>query len=329
MKNKFILSITIFLFSAVTLFGFIFPSNKTYSYVNPVQTIGENRSITELIYSRNRVELKNKIDSVIFQSSFRNFVLGSVAKISWDMQPRISIDTQFFNTEIFYGKDGSLFPNTVSCVESKLPNINTNKDSQFIFLMVPLKQEIESYKLPNYQRNNICLQNKANLQLLYEGHSEYKYIDLYELFNDKDKSYYEYGDTHWNNYGLNLVLIELLKITNPSEKFNLIDDGYYVENNRVLERLGLIELNKLSPKYKIQPIPKEKSKILILRDSFFNDYYGPKKYLKNYFNVEYLTWGEINNLFDLEFQNYDFVIFESSIDIFFQNRILIFDEKNY
>ena len=120
MKNKFILSITIFLFSAVTLFGFIFPSNKTYSYVNPVQTIGENRSITELIYSRNRIELKNKIDSVIFQSSFRNFVLGSVAKISWDMQPRISIDTQFFNTEIFYGKDGSLFPNTVSCVESSV-----------------------------------------------------------------------------------------------------------------------------------------------------------------------------------------------------------------
>ena len=60
MKSKIILSITIFLLIAVTLFGFIFPSNKTYSYVNPVQTIGENRSIAELIYSRNRVELKIK-----------------------------------------------------------------------------------------------------------------------------------------------------------------------------------------------------------------------------------------------------------------------------
>ena len=45
--------------------------------------------------------------------------------------------------------------------------------------------------------------NKANLQLLYEEIQDTN-IDLHELFNDKDKSYYEYGDTHWNNYGLNL-----------------------------------------------------------------------------------------------------------------------------
>ena len=45
-----------------------------------------------------------------------------------------------------------------------------------------------------------------------------------------DTNYFEFGDTHWNSFGFNLALVELLKITYPEENFEILSDGQYKEN---------------------------------------------------------------------------------------------------
>ena len=51
--------------------------------------------------------------------------------------------------------------------------------------------------------------------------------------------------------------------------------------------------------------------------------------MSQYYNFDLLNWGEIETMSNYEIQNvmkkYDFVIIESSIDIFFEERINIFN----
>ena len=81
--------------------GIYFPARSSYSYVNSIETLGEERKLIELVFSTNRKELKNKIETYVFESSLRNQVLEVVSRISWSLQDKIPIDTQFFNTEVF------------------------------------------------------------------------------------------------------------------------------------------------------------------------------------------------------------------------------------
>ena len=90
--------------------------------------------------------------------------------------------------------------------------------------------------------------------------------------------------------------------------------------------MGLIDLDTYSNGYKISPKPDIKKKLLIIHDSFFNEEYSPNNYLSKYFKVDLIRWG--NELLNSEsiYEDYDFVVFESSIDIFFDERILFFED---
>ena len=61
MLKKVYLSSIIFLLSFVTFSGIYFPAKDSYSYINSVQSIGEDRDLTDLIFSTNREELKIKL----------------------------------------------------------------------------------------------------------------------------------------------------------------------------------------------------------------------------------------------------------------------------
>lgn len=322
-KKYIFMPVVIILLLSVTISGVYFPSEDSYSYVNSIESLGEQRSITRLIFSNNRKELKNKIDSYVFESKLRNGALNVLASASWNLQDNLFLDTQFFNTEIFYGVDGELYPKINECnqitTEEKV-KIKSEYKSKFIFLLVPLKQEIEMDTLNYLQKKYLCDAHKSNFYKFTTTNNEMRIIDLYKSFSGGER-YYERGDTHWNSLGLNLVLIELLSNTNPTNKFYYQQNGTYTENNKVLERLGLIKLDKISNSYKVYPEPTSKIKLLIIHDSFFNSLYSPTSYLDKYFQVDYLNWSKNIDYDDELYRRYDFVILESSIDIFFKERI--------
>jgi len=69
---------------------------------------------------------------------------------------------------------------------------------------------------------------------------------------------------------------------------------------------------------------------LIIHDSFFEERYVSNSFLKQYYQIELITWAYLLELPTVEaykiINKYDYVIFESSIDSFFENRILFFSE---
>ena len=114
----------------------------------------------------NRLEFKNKIDNYIFQSSVRNLSLEIMAEFSWSMQGVLPIDPQFFNTEV-YGYDGELFPKNKDCsliIENNSYILDQKFKDKLIFIIVPLKQEIETNKLHDLQKNNLCKKNRMNFE---------------------------------------------------------------------------------------------------------------------------------------------------------------------
>jgi len=86
MKKYILMPIVIILLLSVTVSGIYFPPENSYSYVNSIESLGEQRSITRLIFSNNRKELKNKIDSYVFESKLRNDALNILASASWNLQ---------------------------------------------------------------------------------------------------------------------------------------------------------------------------------------------------------------------------------------------------
>lgn len=328
MLKKVYLSAIIFLLSSVTFSGIYFPAKNSYSYINSIQSLGEDRDLTGLIFSTNREELKNKIDTHIFESDLRNSTLKVVANLSWSTQTKLPIDTQIFNTEIYYGKSGSLFPKLNSCIDiTNFDNfsINSKFKNKFIFMLIPLKQEVSVSELTFLQNKFKCKAYRYKFNELQSKEEEIQFINLYSLY-DNEYKYFEFGDTHWNNLGFNIALMELLNITNSTQSFTLSTDGTYKENNKVLKRLGLIDLDTYSNYHKISPKPDIKKKLLIIHDSFFNEEYSPNNYLSEYFKVDLIKWGD--ELLNKEgiYEAYDFVVFESSIDIFFDKRILFFED---
>ena len=192
-------------------------------------------------------------------------------------------------------------------------------------MLIPLKQEVSNSELTFLQNKFGCKSYKYNFYEFQSKNEEIQFINLYSSYENEFK-YFEFGDTHWNSLGFNSALIELLDITNSSQSFTLSVDGTYKENNKVLKRLGLIDLDTYSNYYKISPIPNIKKKLLIVHDSFFNEEYSPNDYLSEYFKVDLIRWGdELLNSGNL-YEDYDFVVFESSIDIFFDKRILFFQD---
>ena len=328
MLKKVYLIATISLLSSIAFSGIYFPAKNSYSYINSIQSIGEERDLTDLIFSTNREELKNKIHTYVFESALRNSTLKVVANLSWLAQTKLPIDTQIFNTEIYYGKSGSLFPKFNSCIDiSSFDDfsINSKFKNKFIFILIPLKQEVSKSELTFLQNKFACESYKYNFNEFQNKNEGIQFINLYSLY-DNELKYFEFGDTHWNSLGLNTALIELLNITNSTQSFTISTDETYKENNKVLKRLGLIDLDTYSNYYKISPKPDNKKKLLIIHDSFFNEEYSPKDYLLEYFKVDLIRWGDELLNSESIFEYYDFVVFESSIDIFFDKRILFFED---
>lgn len=110
MKN-FIRIFTCLALLGVFISGIFLVSEDPYS-INKKQTnLGETRSVVELIFSTNRLELKDKIETTILNSEVRNLTLKTLASFTWKFQENSNLfDYQFFNTEIFYGKKGEVFP---------------------------------------------------------------------------------------------------------------------------------------------------------------------------------------------------------------------------
>ena len=322
MREKAFTIFIILILLLVSVSGIFLPAENVFSYVNTVNSLGEERSLLNLIFSTNRIELKNKIETYIFKSQIRNSTLSYVANLSWYLQDKTVLDSQFFDTEVFFGKNGDLFPKIKSCQSFNNDvelNLDTKYQNKIIFLLVPLKQEIDSQYLNYFQNNFLCEEFNKSYNKFINANPEIISINLYELYEGNER-YFEFGDTHWNNYGLNLALMEILKVTNPNESFELIKLGLIQENNNVLERLGLIKFESNSSEYLIQPIPKLKKDVLIIHDSFFDEAYASNNYLSNYFNLEYQRWSEDIDL-DNKAEEFDFVLIESSIESFFETRI--------
>ena len=322
MREKVFTIFIVLILLLVSVSGIFLPAENVFSYVNTVNSLGEERSLLSLIFSTNRIELKNKIETYIFKSQIRNSTLSYVADLSWYLQDKTVLDSQFFDTEVFFGKDGDLFPKIKSCQsfhnDVKL-NLETKYQNKIIFLLVPLKQEIDSQYLNYFQNNFLCKEFTKSYYQFVSTNPDIISINLYERYKGNE-SYFEFGDTHWNNFGFNLALMEILKITNPDESFELIKLGLIQENNNVLERLGLIKFESNSSEYLIQPIPKAKKEVLIIHDSFFDEAYAPNTYLSNYFNLKYQRWSEDIYL-DNNAKEFDFVLIQSSIQTFFEIRI--------
>ena len=114
----------------VSVSGIFLPAENVFSYVNTVNSLGEERSLLNLIFSTNRIELKNKIETYIFKSQIRNSTLSYVANLSWYLQDKTILDSQFFDTEVFFGKNGDLFPKIKSC-QSFNNDVEINLDTKY------------------------------------------------------------------------------------------------------------------------------------------------------------------------------------------------------
>ena len=327
MKEKIFTTFIIVLLLFVSISGILLPAENVFSYVNTIDSLGEQRSLLNLIFSTNRIELKNKIETYIFESQIRNVTLSSVAKFSWYLQDKTYFDSQFFNTEIFFGIDGNLFPKIKTCNSfngNMKINLEEEHQNKVIFLLVPLKQEIEFQKLNFFQKYFLCNQFSKSYNQFVDVNLDLISINLYEIYKENE-SYFEFGDTHWNNFGFNLALLEVLKTTNPEENFKIEKVGNFKENNKVLERLGLINFRSISDQYQIQPIPSVKKKVLIIHDSFFEEAYAPNSYMSEYFDLEYQRWSKEVDL-NSKINQFDFVVVQSSLETFFEDRI--FNLKN-
>ena len=99
----------------------------------------------------------------------------------------------------------------------------------------------------------------------------------------------------------------------------------------VLNRLGLIDQIFYQDEYEINYKSDETKSLLIVHDSFFEEAYVSETFLSKYYDFVLLNWGEIIYMQEYEIQNimtkYDFVIFQSSIDSFFEERVSIFNKS--
>ena len=98
----------------------------------------------------------------------------------------------------------------------------------------------------------------------------------------------------------------------------------------MLKRLGLVDKIVFQNEYKINFESNENKKLLIIHDSFFEKFYVSEEFLNKYFDSELLSWSEFKNMPKNDINNllkeYEFVIIESSIDTFFEERVLIFSK---
>ena len=86
MREKVFTIFIVLILLLVSVSGIFLPAENVFSYVNTVNSLGEERSLLNLIFSTNRIELKNKIETYIFKSQIRNSTLSYVANLSWYLQ---------------------------------------------------------------------------------------------------------------------------------------------------------------------------------------------------------------------------------------------------
>ena len=319
----------------VFISGIFFVSEDPYSINKKQTTFGETRSVAQLIFSTNRLELKEKIEITILNSEIRNSTLKTLANITWIFQENSNfLDYQFFNTEIFYGKKGEVFPKYTTCSFYNFKNIEINEidGTKIIFLLMPLKQEIESHRLHRLHTDTAVCDNSKNFDVFKNKFQDdsIKILDIYKTFNSSDKRFYESGDTHWNDLGVKKVFSEIIKISHNVKNLQLQESGVIKENNLILKRLGLIDKTVFQNQYKINFEGNENKKLLIIHDSFFEKFYVSEEFLNEYFDSEFLNWSEFQNMSKSDANNllkeYEIVIIESSIDTFFEERVLVFSK---
>ena len=324
------------IFFSVFIISLFFPAESPYSINKNVESLGETRNISQLLFSTNRLELKDKLEITIFNSEIRNNILDKIAKLTWEIQKTSNtFDYQFFNTEIFYGKKGEVFPKYTNCEKYFYDNLNIEaiNGTEYIFLLMPLKQEIENDKLHRLQRDySLCdnIQNFVNFKNQYMNNKTH-ILNIYNIFSDETNRYYEFGDTHWNDFGVKQVFSKILEITHGENAVSVSKGNNRIkENNLILKRLGLIDEEFYQNEYKINFETSNIKSLLIIHDSFFEESYVKNSFLKQYYQAELKTWSYLRGLSKVEaykiINKYDYVIFESSIDSFFEDRILYFSE---
>ena len=319
----------------VFISAIFFVSEDPYSINKKQTTFGETRSVARLIFSTNRLELKEKIEITILNSEIRNSTLKTLASTTWKFQENSNfLDYQFFNTEIFYGKKGEVFPKYTTCSSYNFKNIEINEidDTKIIFLLMPLKQEIESHRLHRLHTDTAVCDNSKNFDVFKNKFQDdsIKILDIYEIFNSNDKRYYESGDTHWNDLGVKKVFSEIIKISHNVKELQLKESGIKKENNLILKRLGLVDKTVFQNEYKINFESNENKKLLVIHDSFFEKFYVSEEFLNQYFDSEFLNWSVFQNMSKSDTKNllkeFELVIIESSIDTFFEERVLVFSK---
>ena len=98
----------------------------------------------------------------------------------------------------------------------------------------------------------------------------------------------------------------------------------------MLKRLGLVDKIVFQNEYKINFESNENKKLLVIHDSFFEKFYVSEEFLNQYFDSELLNWSVFQNMSKSDAKNllkeFEFVIIESSIDTFFEERVLVFSK---
>ena len=324
------------MFMLIYILSSLYSSAKPYSINKNFESLGETRNIAELMLSTNRNELKDKIEQTIFESSVRNSTLKLLADITWSFQKNsVTFDYQFFNTEIYFGKLGEVFPKYTHCEKYNYDKLKIEPISsvEYIFLLMPMKQEIENDKVHSFQKKySLCnnLHNFKDFQNRYEE-NRIHILNTYDIFSDENNRFYEFGDTHWNDLGVKSVFSKILEITHNKNIVSISRSNRDIkENNLILKRLGLIDEEFFQDEYIIDFKTDNKKTLLIIHDSFFEESYVSIYFLEQFYKAELLTWNYLkalpkDNAYNL-INKYDYVIFESSIDSFFVNRVLFFSE---
>jgi len=292
-----------------------------------------NIKLSKLVMNLDRKGILEKTESIIDQSALRETILKNIANFFWIFERKSNhLPLTVLNSEIFYGKEGWIFSKNLSFCPSPIVESDYSKyllklnslNKKIIILPVPLKGHIVREKLLPFQmffiRCNEVWELNKNIKIISENLKFIEYVDLFDSYINEENStsLYSKGNTHWSDLGLSIALVELLSTMDQYSVNNYIEAGRKLENNEVLERLGLISLEEYEKNYDVRSSADfSEEKILVIRDSFLEDRNGGSK-MKQLFDYDEIHWNYIekisSDVFSIIIDSYSMIIIESSIE---------------
>ena len=136
------------------------------------------------------------------------------------------------SNNVYYGKDGQLFPAfeepDKSSLDQKIYWLNSFKDKTTIpvyFTLIPGASSVQADRLPKFTPAD---KQKDVIDYCYSNIS-LSTIDLFSTLSEhKNEKIYYYTDHHWTSYGALIAYQELSNVINDGESFNGKEHNYNV-----------------------------------------------------------------------------------------------------